>query len=82
MTGALVTKEDAITAMRVLATLAAQAAAQASDLALHAAKSSPGDGSLDQHRNRVAGCMDGARFAANRAATYGAAVTAIAKEVF
>ncbi len=82
MTAPLVTKEDAQIAMRVLSTLAAKASTEAAEAALYAASCDPQQEPRDQHHYRVAGNMEASRHAARRAATYGAAVNAIAREVF
>lgn len=82
MSAPIVSQDDAVIAMRVLATLAAKAAVQASEAALYAAACDPGQEPRNQHHYRVAGNMEAARHAAERAATYGAAVNAIAQEVF
>lgn len=82
MTAPLVTKEDAVIAMRVLSTLAAGAAVRASEAALYAAQCSPEQEPRDQHHYRVAGSMEGARHDAERVTIFAAAVSAIAKEVF
>jgi hypothetical protein len=78
----LVTKEDAVIAMRVLSALAAAAAVRASEAAIYAAQCDPQQEPRHEHHHRVAGNMMGARDAAERATTYAAAVTFIAREVF
>lgn len=82
MSAHLVSKEDAVIAMRVLSTLTAHAATQAAESALYAANCDPGQEPRGDHHYRVAGNMESARFNAERAAIYGAAVNAIAREVF
>lgn len=82
MTAPLVSREDAVIAMRVLSTLAASAAVRASEAALYAAQCDPEREPRGEHHYRVAGNMEGARHGAERVTIFAAAVTAIAKEVF
>ena len=82
MSAPLVSKEDAITAMRVLSALAASAAVTASELALNAAFQDPEQEPRDQFHFRVAGAMTGSQEAAERAATYGRAITLLTRELF
>ena len=84
MENALVTPDNAKTAMLVLSSLAAKAAVEASELALVAAThaASPDAEPRGDYHHRVAGVMQGAREAAERVTAYANAIQAIAREVF